>query len=174
MKRRGVALFAQGARKSTPPLPLFSRHLWPHPICPLLFVAAHMYPTLVLSLHNTAWLARILAHSLPHTLIVRLSVYDEQGEADMQKQPVNWDGLFVKLVVQIGFMTPISTRVYAEKEPSGTKAITLLQPHSRINRTPKSNVKPPPFHPPPTFVCLCMHNSSSFRLHHPLERGHNM
>ena len=96
----------------------------PHPICPPLFVAAHMHPTLVLSSRNTTWLARILAHGLPRALIARLSVYNEQGEADMQKRPVNWDGLLVKLVAQIGLMTPISTRVYAEKEPSGTKAFT--------------------------------------------------
>ncbi|KAI9457329.1 hypothetical protein BJY52DRAFT_1170827 [Lactarius psammicola] len=61
----------------------------PHPICPPLFLAAHVYPTLVLGSRNTAWLARVLAHGLPHALMARLTVFDEHGGVEVQKQPID-------------------------------------------------------------------------------------
>ncbi|KAH9019749.1 hypothetical protein EDB84DRAFT_1275644 [Lactarius hengduanensis] len=77
----------------------------PHPICPPLFLAAHMHPTLVLGSRNTTWLARVLAHGLPHALMARLTVFDGRGGVDVQKQPVKWDGFLAKLVAQIGLTT---------------------------------------------------------------------
>ncbi len=56
-----------------------SHPLRPHPICPPLFVTSYMYPTLVLGSRNTTWLARILAHGLPHALMARLAVFDGHG-----------------------------------------------------------------------------------------------
>ena len=35
-----------------------------------------------------------------------LTVFDENGEVDVQKKPVPWDGLLSKLVAQVGLMTP--------------------------------------------------------------------
>jgi hypothetical protein len=35
-----------------------------------------------------------------------LTVFDENGEVDVQKKPVPWDGLLAKLVAQVGLMTP--------------------------------------------------------------------
>ncbi|KAH9059389.1 hypothetical protein EDB83DRAFT_2224511, partial [Lactarius deliciosus] len=95
----------------------------PHPICPPLFLAAHMHPTLFLGSRNTAWLARVLAHGLPHALMARLTVFDGHGGVDVQKQPVKWDGFLAKLVAQIGLTTLIGTTISAEKQPR-TTAIT--------------------------------------------------
>ncbi|KAI9439029.1 hypothetical protein H4582DRAFT_1813476 [Lactarius indigo] len=77
----------------------------PHPICPPLFLAAHMHPTLILGSRNTTWLARVLAHGLPHALMARLTVFDGHGRVDVQKQPVEWDGFLAKLVAHIGLTT---------------------------------------------------------------------
>jgi hypothetical protein len=38
--------------------------------------------------------------------MVPLTVFDENGEVDIQKKPVQWDGLLAKLVAQVGLMTP--------------------------------------------------------------------
>ncbi|KAH8988674.1 hypothetical protein EDB86DRAFT_2808312 [Lactarius hatsudake] len=92
----------------------------PHPICPPLFLAAHMHPTLVLGSRNTTWLARVLAHGLPHALMARLTVFDGHGGVDVQKQPVKWDGFLAKLVAQIGLTTLIGTTISAEKQPCTT------------------------------------------------------
>ncbi len=88
----------------------------PHPICPPLFLAAHIHPTLILGSRNTTWLARVLAHGLPHALMARLTVFDEHGGVDVQKQPVEWDGLLAKLVAQIGLTTLIGTTLPTEKQ----------------------------------------------------------
>jgi hypothetical protein len=90
----------------------------PHPICSPLFVTAHMYPTLVPGSRNITWLARILAHGLPQTLMARLNVFDEHGGVDVQKRSVEWDGLLAKLVAQIGLTTLIGTAQSAVKQPS--------------------------------------------------------
>jgi hypothetical protein len=121
---------------TAPPLPrdelecmesLPSHRPRPHPICPPLFIAAHIHPTVVLGSRNTTWLARILAHGLPRALIARLSVYDN-GEVDAQKRPVKWDGLLAKLVAQIGLMTPLGTRLSAEKQPIPPLASSMSNP----------------------------------------------
>jgi hypothetical protein len=52
---------------------------------------------------------RVLAHGLPCVLIARLTAFNEDGEAEIQKTPVKWDGLLAKLVAQIGLMTPVSS-----------------------------------------------------------------
>ena len=89
----------------------------PHPICPPLFVTAHMYPSLVLGSHNITWLARILAHGLPHVLMARLTVLGEHGGIDVQKRPVEWDGLLTKLVAQIGLTMLIGTTHSVVRQP---------------------------------------------------------
>jgi hypothetical protein len=40
--------------------------------------------------------------------MARLTSFDESGNVDVQKKPVEWDGLLMKLVAQVGLMTPIS------------------------------------------------------------------
>ena len=88
----------------------------PHPIISPLLLAAHTQPTLVLGSHNTVWLARVLAHGLPPVLMARLTALDETGEIDIQKNPVKWDGLLVKLIAQVGLMIPIKgTTCIAER-----------------------------------------------------------
>ena len=89
----------------------------PHPICPPLFVTAHIYPSLVLGSRNITWLARTLAHGLPHVLMARLTVLGEDGGIDVQKQPVEWDGLLTKLVAQIGLTTLIGTTHSVVRQP---------------------------------------------------------
>ena len=79
----------------------------PHPVFSPLLVAAHTQPSLVLRSRNTAWLMRVLAHGLPCALMARLTVFDEDGKANVQKTRVKWDGLLAKLVAQIGLMTPV-------------------------------------------------------------------
>ncbi|KAH9059635.1 hypothetical protein EDB87DRAFT_1562941 [Lactarius vividus] len=92
----------------------------PHPICPPLFLASHVHPALILDSRNTTWLARVLAHGLPHALMARLTVFDGHGGVDVQKQPVEWDGFLAKLVAQIGLTTLIGTTISAEKQPRTT------------------------------------------------------
>jgi hypothetical protein len=36
-----------------------------------------------------------------------LASFNEIGNIDVQKKPVKWDGLLMKLVTQVGLMTPI-------------------------------------------------------------------
>jgi hypothetical protein len=100
----------------------------PHPICPPLFVTAHMYPTLFLGSRNITWLARILAHGLPHVLMARLTVFGENGEVDVQKRPVEWDGLLAKLAAQIGLTTLIGTTHSVVQQPLHPVAIYPLDP----------------------------------------------
>lgn len=105
----------------------------PHPICPPLFLTAHMYPTLVLGSRNITWLARILAHGLPHVLMARLTVCGEHGEVDIQKRPVEWDGLLAKLVAQIGLTTLIGTTHSVVKQPLHPVAIYPLDSHFSLS-----------------------------------------
>lgn len=98
----------------------------PHPICPPLFFIAHMYPTLFLGSRNITWLARMLAHGLPHVLMSRLTVFGENGEVDVQKRPVEWDGLLAKLAAQIGLTTLIGTTHSVVKQPLHPMAIYPL------------------------------------------------
>ena len=78
-----------------------------HPVFSPLLVAAHTQPSLVLRSRNTAWLMRVLAHGLPCALMARLTVFVEDGQVNVQKTRVKWDGLLAKLVAQIGLMTPV-------------------------------------------------------------------
>ena len=98
----------------------------PHPICPPLFVTAHMFPTLVPGSRNITWLARILAQGLPPVLMARLNVLGERGEVDVQKRPVEWDGLLAKLVAQTGLTTLIGTTHCLVKQPPHPVAISPL------------------------------------------------
>jgi hypothetical protein len=79
----------------------------PHPIISPLLLAAHTQPSLVPGSRNTSWLARVLGRGLPRVLMARLTSVDENGNVDIQKTPVMWDGLLMKLVAQVGLMTPI-------------------------------------------------------------------
>ena len=89
----------------------------PHPIFSPLLLAAHALPIHVLGSRNISWLGRVLAHGLPRAIMVRLSAFDENGEIDVQKNPVVWDGLLVKLVARIGLTAPIkSTTRFAERQ----------------------------------------------------------
>ncbi|KAI0296774.1 hypothetical protein B0F90DRAFT_1927184 [Multifurca ochricompacta] len=81
----------------------------PHPIFSPLFVVANTQPTLALGSRNTTWLTRVLAHGLPSAFMARLIAFDEKGEVDVQKRPLEWDGLLAKLVAQIGLMMPINS-----------------------------------------------------------------
>jgi hypothetical protein len=88
----------------------------PHPIFSPLLLAAHALPAHVLGSRNITWLGRVLEHGLPRAMMVRLSAFTENGEIDVQKKPVVWDGLLVKLVARIGLMAPIkSTAGFAER-----------------------------------------------------------
>jgi hypothetical protein len=78
----------------------------PHPIFSPVLIVAHTHPTLGHGSRNISWLARVLAHGLPRALMAPLTVFDENGEVDVQKKPVPWDGLLAKLVAQVGLMTP--------------------------------------------------------------------
>lgn len=89
----------------------------PHPVFSPLLVAAHRQPTIALGSHNTTWLMRVLAHGLPCVLIARLTAFDEDGEAEIQKTPVKWDGLLAKLIAQIGLMTPVSSTPCSSGRP---------------------------------------------------------
>lgn len=89
----------------------------PHPVFSPLLVAAHTQPTIALGSNNTTWLMRVLAHGLPCVLIARLTAFDEDGEAEIQKTPVEWDGLLAKLIAQIGLMTPVSSTPCSSGRP---------------------------------------------------------
>ncbi len=89
----------------------------PHPVFPPLFVAAHTQPALVLVSRNTTWLTRVLAYGLPCVLMARLTAFNENGDVNIQKTPVEWDGLLAKLVAQIGLMTPVSSTPCAAQRP---------------------------------------------------------
>jgi hypothetical protein len=89
----------------------------PHPIFSPLFIAAHTQPAVVLGSRNTTWLARVLAHGLPSVFMARLSAFDEDGEIDVQKTVVEWDGLLAKLVAQIGLMTPVNSATCSASAP---------------------------------------------------------
>jgi hypothetical protein len=78
----------------------------PHPIFSPVLIVAHTHPTLCHGSRNISWLARVLAHGLPRALMAPLTVFDENGEVDVQKKPVQWGGLLAKLVAQVGLMTP--------------------------------------------------------------------
>jgi len=78
----------------------------PHPIFSPVLIVAHTHPTLCHGSRNISWLARVLAHGLPRALMAPLTVFDENGEVDVQKTPVPWDGLLAKFVAQVGLMTP--------------------------------------------------------------------
>ena len=78
----------------------------PHPIFSPVLIVAHTHPALGHGSRNISWLARVLAHGLPQALMARLTVLDKNGEVDIQKKPVKWDGLLAKLVAQVGLMTP--------------------------------------------------------------------
>ena len=121
----------------------------PHPICPPLFVTAHMFPTLVPDSRNITWLARILAQGLPPVLMARLNVLGERGEVDVQKRPVEWDGLLAKLVAQIGLTTLIGTTHCLVKQPPHPVAV---HPLSSLSSMPNGDsnegvavVEGPPF-----------------------------
>jgi hypothetical protein len=50
--------------------------------------------------------------------MARLTIFDEDGKANVQKMRVKWDGLLAKLVAQIGLMTPVrSTPCTSERLP---------------------------------------------------------
>jgi hypothetical protein len=87
----------------------------PHPMLSPRLLAAHTLPALVWGSRNTSWLARVLEHGLPRVLMARLSAFDENGEIDIQKKPVKWDGLLVKLVAQVGLMMPIKSTACSER-----------------------------------------------------------
>ena len=80
----------------------------PHPIFSPALIAAHLQPARYLSSRNTLWLARVFKRGLPRVLMARLSAFDENGQVDIQKKPVKWDGLLAKLVAQVGLMIPIN------------------------------------------------------------------
>ncbi|KAH9961869.1 hypothetical protein BJV74DRAFT_954519 [Russula compacta] len=96
----------------------------PHPVFSPVFVVAHTQPALVLGSHNTTWLMRIFAHGLPCILTARLTAFDENGGVDVQKTPVKWEGLLLKLVAQIGLMIPIYGTPCSAEQPSETVLVT--------------------------------------------------
>ena len=89
----------------------------PFPILSPLSLAAHTLPALVWGSRNTSWLGRVLAHGLPRVLMARLSAFDKNGEIYIQKKPVKWDGLLVKLVAQVGLMMPIKNTICCAEQP---------------------------------------------------------
>jgi hypothetical protein len=49
--------------------------------------------------------------------MARLTSFDENGNVDIQKNPVKWDGLLMKLVAQVGPVTPINgSACFAERQ----------------------------------------------------------
>lgn len=78
----------------------------PHPIFSPVLIVAHTHPTLGHGSRNISWLARVLAHGLPCAFMDPLTIFDENGQVDVQKKNVQWDGLLAKLVAQVGLMTP--------------------------------------------------------------------
>lgn len=96
----------------------------PHPVFSPVFVAAHTQPAIVLGSHNTTWLMRIFSDGLPCILMARLTAFDENGGVDVQKTPVKWEGLLLKLVAQIGLMTPIYDTPCSAEQPSDAELVT--------------------------------------------------
>jgi len=45
--------------------------------------------------------------------MARLNVFDKNGNVDIQKKTVKWDGLLAKLVAQVGLMTPLNHATYS-------------------------------------------------------------
>ena len=88
--------------------------LHPHPFLSPVLIVAHTHPTLGHGSRNISWLARVLAHGLPRALMSPLTVFDENDEVDVQKKPVQWDGLLAKLVAQVGLMTPDNGTAYGD------------------------------------------------------------
>jgi hypothetical protein len=93
----------------------------PHPFLSPLLLVAHTLPAHVLGSRNTIWLARVLVHGLPRVLMARLSAFDENGEIDSQKNPVEWDSLLAKLAAQVGLMTPIKRTTCSTERPDRTE-----------------------------------------------------
>lgn len=91
----------------------------PHPIFSPVLIVAHTHPTLGHGSRNISWLARVLAHGLPRALMAPLTVFDKNGEVEVQKKPVQWDGLLAKLVAQVGLMTPYNSTPYADRTEVG-------------------------------------------------------
>ena len=112
----------------------------PHPICPLFYVAAHLHAFFTFGSRNTAWLARVLANGLPDVLMARLTVFDEQGRVEVQKRPVEWDGLLAKLVAQFGLTAPISTKLSVEEQRLPTPLSSLTSTSNGGNDVAVSQV----------------------------------
>jgi hypothetical protein len=94
----------------------------PHPIFSPVLIAAHLQPARFLSSRNTLWLAQVFARGLPRVLMARLTAFDENGQVDIQKNPVKWDGLLAKLVAQIGLMIPINATADSSGRQDHTEA----------------------------------------------------
>ena len=90
-----------------------------HPIFSPILIAAHSQRDSILDSRNTRWLARVFERGLPHVLMARLTAFDENGDVDVQKEPVKWDGLLAKLVAQVGLMIPIGDSDHRDAEQSG-------------------------------------------------------
>jgi hypothetical protein len=88
----------------------------PHPIFSPVLIVAHTHPTLGHDSRNISWLARVLAYGLPPALMARLNVFDKNGDVDIQKKPVKWDGLLAKLIAQVGLMTPLNHTTYSAEQ----------------------------------------------------------
>ena len=92
-----------------------------HPIFSPVLIAAHLQPSRFLSSRNTLWLARVFKRGLPRVLLARLSAFDENGQVDIQKKPVKWDGLLAKLVAQAGLMIPLNANADSSGQQDHTK-----------------------------------------------------
>ena len=90
----------------------------PHPIFSPIVIAAHSQPGRIPDSRNTRWLARVFERGLPRELMARLTAVDENGDVDIQKKPIKWDGLLAKLVAQVGLMIPIGGADHTEAEQS--------------------------------------------------------
>ena len=101
----------------------------PHPIFSPILIAAHSQPGRIPDSRNTRWLARVFERGLPHVLMARLTTFDENGDVDIQKDPVKWGGLLAKLVAQVGLMIPIDG---TEAEQSNDNARDLT-PDSEVS-----------------------------------------
>ena len=91
----------------------------PHPIFSPVLIVAHTHPALGHGSRNISWLARVLAHGLPRALMTPLTVSDENGEVNVRKKYVQWDGLLAKLVAQVGLMTPSNGTPFADQTEVG-------------------------------------------------------
>ena len=93
-----------------------------HPIFSPILIAAHSQRDSILDSRNTRWLARVFERGLPRELMARLTAVDENGDVDIQKKPIKWDGLLAKLVAQVGLMIPIGGTDHTEAEQSNGNA----------------------------------------------------